>query len=210
MKRALLRLAVFLVVLAVPLYWLYLASAMALGPDPGKWLLDHLGQGALVLLLLTLSMTPLNRLTGWPLWMALRRQLGLWAFAYACLHVAAFILFILGGDLSQLLKELPNRPYVLVGALAFSGLIPLALTSNRWSMRTLGKRWKRLHRLVYLVVVLALLHMLWVVRSDLQQWALYAGIAGCLLLMRTPLISPWFAQLAASRRGRPRKVANNP
>lgn len=206
MQRSLLRVAVFLVVLAVPLYWLYLASAVALGPDPGKWLLDHLGQGALVLLLLTLCMTPLSRVTGWSLWMALRRQLGLWAFTYVCLHVAAFILFILGGDLSQLLKELPNRPYVLVGALAFSGLIPLALTSNRWSMRTLGKRWKRLHRLVYPVLVLALLHMLWVVRSDLQQWALYAGIGGSLLLMRTPFISRWLAQRSAGRRGKSEKV----
>jgi sulfoxide reductase heme-binding subunit YedZ len=210
MIRSLLRLAVFLAALAVPLYWLYLAWIVALGPDPGKWLLDHLGQGALVFLLLTLSMTPLSRLTGWPIWMALRRQLGLWTFAYACLHVGAFVLFILDGDLSRLLTELPSRPYVLVGALAFSGLLPLALSSNRWSMRTLGKRWKRLHRLVYLVLVLALLHMLWVVRSDLQQWALYSGIGGCLLLMRTPLIDRWLVQLAAGRRARPRKVANNP
>ncbi len=210
MKRRMLRLVVFLAALAVPLYWLYLAWILALGPDPGKWLVDHLGQGALVLLLLTLSMTPLSRLTGWPLWMALRRQLGLWTFTYACLHLVAFMLFILGGDLSLLLEELPSRPYILVGALAFCGLLALALSSTRRSMRALGKRWKQLHRLVYLVLVLALVHMLWVVRSDLQQWVLYASIGGCLLLMRTSLMDRWFVQLAHGRRALSGKIANNP
>src|SRR5690606_23802332 len=165
MRHAWLRVALFLSALGLPLYWLYLAWILALGPDPGKWLLDHLGQGALVFLLLTLSMTPLSRLTGWPIWMAIRRQLGLWTFAYACVHVEVIMLFIMGGDLSRILTELVRRPYVLVGVLAFSGQLPLALIFNCWSMCTLGKRWKSLHRLVYLVLVITLLNMLWVVRS---------------------------------------------
>src|SRR5690606_7667096 len=84
----------------------YLAWILALGPDPGKWLLDHLGQGALVFLLITLAMTPLSRLTGWPHWLAIRRQLGLWSFVYACLHIACFLLFILGAQWDRLPAEI--------------------------------------------------------------------------------------------------------
>ena len=200
MRHFWLRSAVFLGALCVPLYWLYLAWLLALGPEPGKWLLDHLGQGALVLLLVTLAMTPLSRLTGWPQWLAIRRQLGLWSFTYACLHIACFALFILGGQWERLPAELLERPYVMVGALAFLGLLALALTSNHWSMRRLGAGWKRLHRLVYPILLLILLHMLWVVRSDLGLWALYASMGGVLLFLRLPWGKRWLGQAALVRR----------
>ena len=83
------RLVVFVCALSVPVYWLYLAWQFALGPDPGKVLVDRLGEGALLLLLITLSMTPLQRLSGWGGWLAVRRQLGLWCFTYASLHLAS-------------------------------------------------------------------------------------------------------------------------
>ena len=120
-----------------------------LGPDPGKTLLDRLGLGGLMLLLITLSMTPLWRLARWMGWMAVRRQLGLWAFAYALLHMLVYAAFLLGLDGGQLLKDLQRRPYILIGALALLVLLILAVTSNRFCMRKLGKRWKRLHRSVY-------------------------------------------------------------
>ncbi|MCQ4301585.1 protein-methionine-sulfoxide reductase heme-binding subunit MsrQ [Pseudomonas songnenensis] len=192
------RLVVFALTLSVPLYWLYLAWQFALGPDPGKVLVDNLGQGALVLLLLTLSMTPLQRLTGWGGWLAVRRQLGLWCFTYGFLHLASYLYFLLGGELWRLGGELVERPYILVGAFGFSGLAILAMTSSRWSMRRLGKRWKALHRLIYPIVIIVLLHMLWVVRSDSARWFLYAGIATVLLLLRVPLM----AMTLASVRGR--------
>lgn len=200
MKHAWLRIAVFLAALGVPLYWLYLGWLLALGPEPGKWLLDHLGQGALVLLLLTLAMTPLSRLTGWPHWLAIRRQLGLWSFAYATLHIACFVLFIMGAQWQRLPAELLERPYVMVGALAFPGLLALALTSNRWSMRRLGAGWKSLHRLVYPILLVVLLHMLWVVRSDLGLWALYMCLASALLFFRTPWGRRWLGRVVAARR----------
>lgn len=182
------RLLLFVTAASVPCYWLYLGAVAALGPDPGKVLVDNLGQGALVLLLSSLAMTPLQRLTHWPGWVAFRRQLGLWSFAYAALHVSAYLYFLLGLDFTALAAELVERPYIAVGAIALLGLSALAATSTRWSMRRLGKGWKKLHRMVYLILLIVLLHMLWVVRSDAERWALYAMVAAVLLMARVPLI----------------------
>ena len=183
------RLLIFLVAASVPFYWLYLAAIAALGPDPGKVLVDNLGQGALVFLLCSLAMTPLQRLSGWAGWTSFRRQLGLWAFAYAVLHLSAYLYFLLGLDFSSFGAELVERPYITVGAVALMGLLALAATSTRWSMRKLGRRWKQLHRLVYPVLLIVLLHMLWVVRADAGRWMLYASIAALLLLARLPAVA---------------------
>lgn len=183
------RLLIFLVAASVPFYWLYLAAIAALGPDPGKVLVDNLGQGALVFLLCSLAMTPLQRLSGWAGWISFRRQLGLWAFAYAVLHLSAYLYFLLGLDFSSFGAELVERPYITVGAVALMGLLALAATSTRWSMRKLGRRWKQLHRLVSPVLLIVLLHMLWVVRADAGRWVLYASIAALLLLVRLPTVA---------------------
>ncbi|ANI18611.1 protein-methionine-sulfoxide reductase heme-binding subunit MsrQ [Pseudomonas citronellolis] len=196
MRNPIWRASVFLLALIPPLYWLYLAWIFALGPDPGKALVDNLGQGGLVLLLLTLAMTPLQKLTRWNGWILVRRQLGLWCFTYICLHLCAYLVFILGLDWTQLGVELRKRPYIIVGTLGFLGLLPLALTSNKYSMRKLGSGWKKLHRLVYVILALGLLHMLWVVRSDIERWSLYAAIGVFLLLLRLP---PVARQLPALR-----------
>ncbi|WP_423360339.1 protein-methionine-sulfoxide reductase heme-binding subunit MsrQ [Pseudomonas citronellolis] len=189
MRNPIWRASVFLLALIPPLYWLYLAWIFALGPDPGKALVDNLGQGGLVLLLLTLAMTPLQKLTRWNGWILVRRQLGLWCFTYICLHLCAYLVFILGLDWTQLGVELRKRPYIIVGTLGFLGLLPLALTSNKYSMRKLGSGWKKLHRLVYVILALGLLHMLWVVRSDIERWSLYAAIGVFLLLLRLPPVA---------------------
>jgi len=196
MRNPIWRASVFLLALIPPLYWLYLAWIFALGPDPGKALVDNLGQGGLVLLLLTLAMTPLQKLTRWNGWILVRRQLGLWCFTYICLHLCAYLVFILGLDWTQLGVELRKRPYIIVGTLGFLGLLPLALTSNKYSMRKLDSGWKKLHRLVYVILALGLLHMLWVVRSDIERWSLYAAIGVFLLLLRLP---PVARQLPALR-----------
>ena len=188
MRFSVWRLSVFIAAAIWPLYWLYEAWSFALGPDPGKVLVDRLGLGALILLLLTLSMTPMQRLTGWPGWIAVRRQLGLWCFFYVVLHLCAYLIFVLGLDWSQLGVELLKRPYIIVGSLGFVCLLALAVTSNRYSQRRLGARWKKLHRLVYVVLGLGLLHMLWIVRADLKEWVIYAVIGGVLMLMRLPVV----------------------
>ncbi|MCP8465478.1 protein-methionine-sulfoxide reductase heme-binding subunit MsrQ [Pseudomonas sp. ZM23] len=183
------RCAVFLVALLPPLYWLYQAWIFALGPDPGKALVDRLGQGGLILLLVTLAMTPLQKLTRWGGWIQVRRQLGLWSFTYVVLHLSAYAVFILGLDMGQLAIELRKRPYIIIGFVASLMLLVMAVTSNRWSMRRLGTAWKKLHRLIYVILALGLLHMLWVVRSDLERWAIYAALGVCLMLLRLPRIA---------------------
>jgi len=183
------RLAVFLACCVAPVLWVYQAWIFALGPDPGKVLVDRLGLGTLILLLITLAMTPLQRLTGWPGWIVVRRQLGLWCFTYVLMHMTGYAFFILGLDWGQLGVELVKRPYIIVGSLAFLCLVALAVTSNRYSQRRLGARWKKLHRLSYLILGLGLLHFLWIVRADLKEWSLYAVIGALLLILRIPAIA---------------------
>ena len=180
------RLSVFLVAGVWPFWWVYQAWIFALGPDPGKVLVDRLGLGTLILLMVTLCMTPAQKLTGWPGWISVRRQLGLWCFAYVVMHLAAYLFFVLGLDWGQLGVELRKRPYIIVGALGFVCLLVMAVTSNRYSQRRLGRRWKMLHRLAYGVLGLGLLHFLWVVRADLKEWVVYAGVGVLLMVVRVP------------------------
>lgn len=193
------RLGIFVLASFWPLFWLYQAWAFALGPDPGKVLVDRLGLGALIFLLITLCMTPLQRLSGWSGWIVVRRQLGLWCFAYVVLHLSGYLFFILGLDWGQLGVELRKRPYIIVGVLGFVGLLALAVTSNRYSQRRLGARWKRLHKLVYVILGLGLLHFLWVVRADLKEWAVYAGIGLLLLALRIPALGRRIPRLAIGK-----------
>ncbi len=189
MRYPLWRSSVFVLACVWPLLWLYQAWIFALGPDPGKVLVDRLGLGTLILVMITLCMTPLQKLSGWVGWIAVRRQLGLWCFAYVCLHLAAYLFFVLGLDWSQLGVELVKRPYIIVGSLAFLCLLALAVTSNRYSQRRLGRRWKQLHRLIYVVLGLGLLHFLWIVRADLEEWSIYAVAGALLMLLRVPAIA---------------------
>lgn len=193
------RLGIFVLASFWPLFWLYQAWAFALGPDPGKVLVDRLGLGALIFLLITLCMTPLQRLSGWSGWIVVRRQLGLWCFAYVVLHLSGYLFFILGLDWGQLGVELRKRPYIIVGVLGFIGLLALAVTSNRYSQRRLGVRWKKLHKLVYVILGLGLLHFLWVVRADLKEWAVYAGIGVLLLALRIPALGRRIPRLAIGK-----------
>ena len=206
MRYRLWRVGIFLAALVPPIYWLYCAAFSLLGPDPGKALVDNLGLGALILLLITLAMTPLQQLTRWGGWIAVRRQLGLWCFAYAVLHLSGYVLFIAGLRLELVLRDLSERPYIIVGALAFVGLLALAVTSNRFSIRKLGRKWKTLHRLVYAILPLALLHMLWVVRADLGEWLAYALIGGALLLMRLSAVASALQRAGVLFRENPKKI----
>lgn len=206
MRYRLWRVGVFLAASMPPLYWLYCAVFNLLGPDPGKVLVDNLGLGALVLLLITLAMTPLQQLSRWGGWIAVRRQLGLWCFAYAALHLFGYALFIAGMRAELVLRDLSERPYIVVGALTFVGLLVLAITSNRFSIRRLGRRWKTLHRLIYVILLLALLHMLWVVRADLGEWLAYALVGGALLLMRVSAVASGLQRAGALWRENPKKV----
>lgn len=153
----------------------------ALGPDPVAAIEHELGQWALRLLLLTLAVTPLRQLTDQPVLLRFRRMLGLYAFAYASLHFAAWLGLDLGGYWRQVFEEIARRPYVTAGFAAWLLLLPLALTSTRGWMRRLGRHWGRLHRLAYAIAVLAVLHFWWIVKSDYREPLLYAAILALLL-----------------------------
>jgi len=157
------------------------ADIDALGADPVAAIEHELGLWALRLLLVTLAVSPLRQVLDQPVLMRFRRLLGLWAFAYASLHFTAYLVLDLRGWWAQVLVEIVERPYITVGFAAWLLLLPLALTSTRGWMRRLGRNWGRLHRLVYLVAALAVLHFWWVVKSDVSEPLLYAAILAVLL-----------------------------
>lgn len=165
-----------------------------LGADPVAEITDATGTWALRLLLVGLALTPLRRLTGqaWPI--RFRRLVGLYAFFYACLHLATWLVLDLGGYWTQVFDDLAKRPYIMLGFAAWLSLLPLAITSTRGWMRRLGRRWGQLHKLVYAAGVLAVAHYLWLVKADLREPLLYAAILAVLLGYR------WFLAWQARRR----------
>ena len=177
------------------------ALSGGLGANPVEAVTLETGIWALRLLLVTLAVTPLRRLTG-ALWLVrLRRMLGLFAFFYAALHFLTYAILDASLDLSYVLEDILDRRYILVGFSAFVLLVPLAATSTNAMVRRLGPaRWRRLHRLVYLAVPLAALHFLWLVKADLTEPALYAGILAILLFLRLPPVVWLIALFAPQRR----------
>lgn len=172
-------------VCALPLAWLS-ASVIAgrLGPDPVQVVMLETGQWALILLLLTLGMSPLRRWSGWSGFLLHRRQLGLWAFVYATLHLLLFAQAYVAWSATMLYEEFLERTYISAGLVAWLLLLPLALTSTRAAQRRLRRRWGQLHRLIYPAVLLACLHVWWQVRSDVGEALLYSAIAFALLAAR--------------------------
>ena len=153
----------------------------ALGADPVAEIEHRLGLWALRLLLATLAVTPLRQLTGQPVLVRFRRMLGLYAFAYATLHFSAYLVLDLRGYWAIVFEEIAKRPYITVGFAAWLLLVPLAVTSTKGWIRRLGRNWARLHKLVYLVGVLAVLHFWWIVKTDVREPLLYAAILAVLL-----------------------------
>ena len=153
----------------------------ALGADPVAEVEHFLGLWALRLLMVTLAITPLRQLTGWSVLVRFRRMLGLYAFAYATLHFSAYLGLDLRGYWTQIFEDIAKRPYITVGFAAWLLLVPLAITSTTGWIRRLGRNWARLHKLVYAIGVLAVLHFWWLVKSDVREPALYAGILALLL-----------------------------
>lgn len=168
----------------------------ALGADPVAEIEHRLGIWALRLLLATLAITPLRQLTGQPALLRFRRMLGLYAFAYASLHLAAYLALDLRGYWSLVFEEIAKRPYITVGFAAWLLLVPLAVTSTRGWIRRLGRNWARLHRAVYAAAALAVLHFWWVVKTDWREPLLYATILALLLGWRA------WRRLAALRSNR--------
>lgn len=165
----------------VPLLVLALdAGRGALGANPLERVLEQSGVLALLLLVLSLACTPLRRLMGWTWPARIRRELGLLAFTYGALHLLVYLLD--QGGLGSLPADIAERPFITVGAVALTLLVPLALTSGRGSVRRLGfGRWQRLHYLVYPAALLAALHFYWGLKGDKTEALMYAVALGLLL-----------------------------
>ena len=159
----------------------YLTGSGGLGADPVAAIEHFLGLWALRLLMVTLAITPLRQLTGQAVLLRFRRMLGLYVFFYATLHLSAYLVLDLRGYWTQIFEEIAKRPYITVGFAAWLLLVPLALTSTKAAIRRLGRNWARLHKLVYVIAALAVLHFWWLVKSDIREPALYAGILAVLL-----------------------------
>ena len=181
-----------------PLAWgVWAFFADALGVDPVETMLLVPGRWALVFLLLGLAVSPVRRFTGWNRIIRIRRLLGLFAFFYASLHFLIYLAVDQGFAWSFILEDIAERPFITVGFAALVLLVPLAVTSTRGWIRSLGRRWQLLHRLVYPATALGALHFYWKVKADTFWPLVAAGILGVLLLARVP---GWMAR-GARRRG---------
>ena len=158
-----------------------------LGANPIEFITRNSGSWTLYFLCITLAVTPLRRILKWNWLLKLRRMLGLFAFFYACLHFMTFLWFDHFFDLAAMFADVIKRPFITVGFIAFLLLIPLAVTSTNAMVRRLGgKRWQWLHRLIYLIAPLGVLHYWWMKagKQDFSQPILFAAIVAGLLLMR--------------------------
>jgi sulfoxide reductase heme-binding subunit YedZ len=144
------------------------------------------GKTALILLVLSLLCTPANIVFGIKQALPLRRPLGLYAFFYVCLHLLIFAVVDYGLDWQLIQEAIVEKRYVLVGFAAFLLLVPLAVTSTKGWQRRMGKRWKRLHQLVYLAAPLAVIHFIWLVKADIREPLMYGAAVAGLLLLRLP------------------------
>lgn len=165
-----------------------------LGANPVETITRSTGIWTLTFLLITLSVTPLRRISGQHWLIKLRRMLGLFAFFYVSLHFTTFILFDHFFDFQEIVKDVVKRPFITVGFTSFLLLIPLALTSTSGMVRRLGgKRWQQLHRLIYVAAIGGVVHFLWLVKIDIRRPLIYGTILALLLTYR--IVTIWQPKL---------------
>jgi sulfoxide reductase heme-binding subunit YedZ len=188
----------------LPLGWLLFAllTGRVMG-DQVKFMQHVTGDTILTCLMLTLAVTPIRRLTGWNEIIQVRRLIGLTAFWYACLHLTTYLVFDQSLSASEIAMDIVKHPWVLVGFAGFLCLVPLAITSTAgWVRRLGGRRWQRLHRLVYVAAAAGVLHYLWLVKKDIQLPLVYGAVLIVLLGSRV-----WFAWERRARRQHVRRDA---
>ena len=157
-----------------------------LGANPIEEITHFTGEWALRFLLITLSITPLRKITRRNALVRFRRMLGLFAFFYACLHFSTYLVLDQFFDWNEIVLDVAKRPYISVGFSAFVLLIPLAVTSTNRMAQRLGNNWRRLHSLIYPIAILVILHYLWLVKADILPPLIYGAILCVLLALRWP------------------------
>lgn len=173
------------ILLMLPLLFLIAGLFLdSLGANPIEAIIRDLGEWALRILLLALSLSPISRILKWPQLIQLRRMIGLFVFFYASLHLLFYLAFEQSFDISSVIEDIWERPFIAVGFAGFLTLIPLAITSTRAKRRQMGASWKILHRFVYLAVILCVIHFWWLVKADVSTPLVYASLTAILLLER--------------------------
>jgi sulfoxide reductase heme-binding subunit YedZ len=184
------KISIFLLSLLPLARLIWLGAYEDLGANPIEFITRSTGTWALVFLCITLAMTPLRSITRLAIWIKLRRMLGLFCFFYACLHFSIWFWLDQGLDLQSMWSDVVKRPFITMGFLTLVLLTPLALTSNQWAVRQLGKRWTLLHKLVYLIACTAILHYWWhkAGKNDVEIVSIYGAVIFLLLVCRLPWI----------------------
>ena len=176
---------------------IWLGASDALGANPIEFITRSTGTWALVFLCLTLAMTPLRLITGMTVWIQFRRMLGLFCFFYASMHFGIWLYLDQSLDLRAMIHDVLKRPFITMGFISLVLLTPLALTSNAWAVRKLGRRWALLHKWVYVIAATVIVHYWWhkAGKNDLQTVTIYAVILMVLLLFRVPFIRQWLQSI---------------
>lgn len=189
--------ALFLVLLTPFLTLGYNALTGNLSANPIEYVLHQTGKWGLRILLLTLTVTPLRKIFGWSVLMRFRRMLGLFSFFYLVLHFSIYLGLDRFFSLTDIIEDVSSRPFITVGFASLLLLVPLAVTStNKMVKRLGGKRWTRLHRLVYPAAVGGVIHFVWGVKLDAREPYIYAAILAVLLIFRIPI---WLEQVKRSQ-----------
>ena len=178
------KLGIFFVSLIPLLTIIYKIYYDQLGPEPVKEITHHTGEWTLIFICLTLAMTPLKKLTKLTIWINFRRMLGLFVFFYATLHMLTYVVIDYRLDFSSISKDILTKRFIFVGFAAWLLMLPLALTSSKKAVLFLKDKWKKLHRLIYLISILGVIHFIWLVKKDLTEPLIYALIIFILLLFR--------------------------
>jgi sulfoxide reductase heme-binding subunit YedZ len=155
-----------------------------LGPEPVKEITHFTGEWTLLFIIFTLSMSPLKKITKLNIWISFRRMLGLFLFFYATLHMLTYVVIDYRLDLQSISKDIITKKFIFVGFAAWILLLPLALTSSKKAIIYLKDKWKKLHRLIYLISIFGIIHFIWLVKKDLTEPLIYAAIVVILLLFR--------------------------
>lgn len=175
---------VFLVCLLPLARLAWLGFHTGLGANPIEFITHSTGDWTLTFLLITLSITPLRKITRQYWLVRFRRMLGLFAFFYGFLHLMTYVWLDKFFDVHEMLHDIAKRKFITAGMTAFTLMVPLALTSSQWAIRKLGKRWQTLHRLIYFSAAAGVIHYIWLVKADLKKPLEYATVLGALLLYR--------------------------
>ena len=155
-----------------------------LGPEPVKEITHFTGEWTLLFIIFTLSMSPLKKITKLNIWISFRRMLGLFLFFYATLHMLTYVAIDYRLDFQSISKDILTKKFIFVGFAAWVLMLPLALTSSKKAMIYLKDKWKKLHRLIYLVSIFGIIHFIWLVKKDLTEPLIYAATVVILLLFR--------------------------